>query len=321
MTNREDTYKKALSIKQNALAQKKAQRENKLRILTENEPKISDIDRRLSALGAEIALTALSSDLEKLAFLQKETTALSNERAELFRASGIEDIVYDCPLCCDTGYAGGKICDCVHTIAKGLRVKELSQEFPINECRFDNFDLNYYPAEETDGINPRKKMTQILKLCREYVINFTPTGADNLLFMGSAGLGKTHLSLAMVSELTEKGYDVIYGSAYNLFSAMENEHFSYKRNDSYTAAVNCDLLVIDDLGSEFVNPYIQTLLYNIVNTRLLAKKPMIINTNIGMQEIENRYTPRISSRLLGNFTARRFVGRDIRQIKMLEKHG
>lgn len=321
MISREDAYKKAFLIKETSLKEKNDIRYRQIASFSDANPRIGEINRRLSAIGAEIAITALSGDLEKLARLQYETTNLSEEKTEICQSAGIADIVYDCPACNDTGYVHGKICSCIHNLVKQIRMQDLAREFPVDECRFENFDLNYYPAEDSNGAAPRKKMTQLLKLCREYTIGFDPKFSPNLLFMGNAGLGKTHLSLAIVYELTQKGFDVIYGSAYNLFSAMENEHFTAKSQDSYNAAINCDLLVIDDLGSEFITPYIKTLLYNIVNTRLLSKKPMIINTNLSMAEIENLYTPRIASRLIGSFTAKKFTGRDIRQLKAMEKFG
>lgn len=321
MINRVEAYNKAFAQKESELRSRKALCEKKLAQLAVQEPRLREIENRISYLGAQVAITALSGDAVALKELQDEITALSREKMVLCDDAGVEEIKYDCELCRDTGYVSGRICECVHSLAREMRMKALADEFPVDECRFDNFDLNYYPNTEVNGVNPRKRMTSILKLCREYVINFGKDSEEskNLLFFGGAGLGKTHLSLAMVSELTAKGFDVIYGSAYNLFSAMENEHFSYRNNDSYTAAVECDLLVIDDLGSEFVSPYIQTLLYNIINTRLLAKRPMIINTNIGMSEIENKYTPRISSRLIGNFKVKKFAGQDIRQLRAMEK--
>ena len=139
------------------------------------------------------------------------------------------------------------------------------------------------------------------------------------MFTGNTGLGKTHLSLSIVNELVKKDFDVLYSSAYNLFSKMENERFNLHTEDTYNYAISCDLLVIDDLGSEFVSPFIQTLIYNIVNTRILASKPVIINTNLEIDELETKYTARVSSRLLGNYVTKEFVGRDIRQIKSLSK--
>lgn len=317
MLNREDAYKKAFSIKSAELARKKAESQHSTAEIALNNPRLTEIERELSALGAQVAITALSGNLAALKKLQDKITALSREKSVIC-ADAVE-VTYNCPACKDTGYIGGKICDCVHALVRKLRMDELARELPVEESRFESFDLNFYPNIEMDGANPRKRMTQILKLCREYTIGFSPKKSENLLFLGNTGLGKTHLSLAIVYELTKQGFDVIYGSAYNLFSTMENEHFSYKNNDSYRAAVECDLLVIDDLGSEFVTPYIQTLIYNIVNTRLLAKKPMIINTNLSMQEMENRYTPRVASRLIGSFTAKKFVGKDIRQLKLMAK--
>ena len=161
-------------------------------------------------------------------------------------------------------------------------------------------------------------MTAVLKLCREYVINFDKSSSPSLLFMGDTGLGKTHLTLAIVYELLNHGFNVIYGAAYNLFSDMESEHFDRHTNESYNAAITCDLLVIDDLGGEFVSPYIQSLFYNIINTRDLANLPTIINTNLAMGEIASRYTPRVASRLI-KYTAKKFIGNDIRQLKSLEK--
>ena len=199
-------------------------------------------------------------------------------------------------------------------------LEKLSAELPIKESGFDNFDLSFYPDDNSDK-SPRKRMEKIYKLCVSYTETFDPEASENLLFLGSAGLGKTHLSLAIVKELINKGFDCVYASSYNLFSAMENDHFSSRSNETYKAAVNCDLLVIDDLGSEFTSPFILSCIYNVINTRLLSKKPTVISTNLTIKEIETRYTPRISSRFIGNYCAKKFWGEDIRQIKMLKGKG
>ena len=319
MISKNAALEQALGIQKKALAKKSAEYEARVSALLSADADFAEKTARLNALGASIALTALSGDAKTLAKMQQEITTLSNERAQILANAGIEGIKYDCELCKDTGYIEGKLCECVKCEAKQIMLLELSKELPIAESTFEGFDLTLYP-EELDGTSPRKKMTQILKLCKEYVISFDPKCSENLLFLGSAGLGKTHLSLSIVSGVLQKGYDVIYGSAYNLFSAMENEHFVGRTNDSYMAATECDLLVIDDLGGEFVSPYIQSLLYNIVNTRLLCRKPTIISTNLSMAEIENRYTPRVSSRFLGSYNAKKFFGKDIRQIKAVQRY-
>ena len=197
--------------------------------------------------------------------------------------------------------------------------EELSAEMPLESCRFDNFDLKYYPDKaDREGNNPRRRMTAILKLCREYVINFSPEASENLLFIGEAGLGKTHLTLAIVSGVIEKGYLPVYGSAENLFSVIEAEKFSGNGKGSYDSMLKCDLLVIDDLGTEMATAFTKSALYNLINTRILNRKPTIINTNLTMKQIEERYSARVSSRLIGNYEGKRFLGMDIRQQKKLQ---
>lgn len=314
---REQCYAKAFENQKNKLLHKKAVFDVALQNLQNANPDFAKINRRLSQLGALLATTAISGDSTSLAALQREMTELTACREAILKSASISAITYECDICNDTGYVNGKICDCIHNQAKKLLIADLSSALPLENCRFENFDLKYYKNEELDGANPRKRMTAIFKLCREYVINFNPRTSGSLLFMGDTGLGKTHLTLAITYELLNQGFDVIYGAAYNLFSEMETEHFDRHTNTKYNAAINCDLLVIDDLGGEFVSPYIQSLLYNIINTRDLSGKPTIINTNLSMSDIATRYTPRVASRLI-KYTAKKFIGNDIRQIKMIE---
>lgn len=315
---REQSYNKAFENQKKILSQKKATLELALQNLSAQNPKLAQINRKLSSLGTNLAITAISGDSAALQNPQNQMTELSAERDKILKSEGVGSIVYDCNRCRDTGYINGKICDCIHNAAKNIIIENLSAALPLSSCRFENFDLNYYQNTEVDGANPKKRMTGILKLCREYVINFNPRQSESLLFMGDTGLGKTHLTLSIVYELLNRGFDVIYGAAYNLFSEMETEHFDRHTNTKYNAAINCDLLVIDDLGGEFVSPYIQSLLYNIINTRDLAGLPTVINTNLTMGEIASRYTPRVASRLI-KYTAKKFIGNDIRQLKALEK--
>ncbi len=315
---REQSYAKAFQKQQEVLRYKNAMFDEAIKNLQKTNPEFAKISSRLSSLGAAIATIAISGDTSTLAKLQSEMTELSALREAILKSASITDVVYECNACRDTGYINGKICDCIHSQAKKLLIEDLTSSLPLDTCRFENFDLNFYKNEDIDGANPRKRMTAILKLCREYVLNFNPKTSESLLFMGDTGLGKTHLTLAITYELLNRGFDVIYGAAYNLFSEMETEHFERHTNTKYNAAIDCDLLVIDDLGGEFVSPYIQSLLYNIINTRDLSGKPTIINTNLSMGDIANKYTPRVASRLI-KYTAKKFIGNDIRQIKAIQK--
>ena len=319
MIIKEDVYKKAFEAKKNALREKQVLRETALSAAYNAEPRLKEIDRSLSALGASLAIAAISGG--DVADLKKQSEALSREKRVLLDKFGVANIKYDCPLCSDTGYVGGKICDCVKHLVSAFIAEEMSEEMPLGISRFDNFDLKYYPDKDTKEGNPRRRMTAILKVCREYALKFDPKASGNLLFMGSAGLGKTHLTLAIAGAVIEKGYIPVYGAAENLFSQIEKEKFSGENRGAYEAITKSELLVIDDLGAEMATSFSKSALYNIVNTRLLANRPTIINTNLTMKEIETRYTPRISSRLIGSFSAYKFIGTDIRQQKAIEKTG
>lgn len=317
MVTKEFTYKKAFENKRLAVKDREFLRRTMLASLYAVEPELSKIDNQLNVLGAKLAVTALSGDNETLEKIKAESKKLTEKKEKIFKKAKIEDEKFECAICNDTGYVNGKICDCIKNAAAKIMAEELSREMPLGDCTFENFDLKFYSDKtDGDGNNPRRRMTSILKLCKEYVINFTPH-SENLLFTGNAGLGKTHLTLAIVSGVIEKGYLPVYGSAENLFATVENEKFSGEGRGNYETMLNCDLLVIDDLGAEMATAFTKSVLYNLVNTRLLSQKPTIINTNLSMKEIENRYSARISSRLLGHYNANKFLGNDIRQQKLL----
>lgn len=317
MITKELTYKKAFEVKNEALRQKNARRNMLLSAAYATNPRLTEIDRELSYIGAQIAITALSGNSEKIAILKKNSLALSKEKSALLKKEMVEDIEYDCPVCQDSGYIGGKICDCVKKLAAKIVLDDLKKQMPLDDCKFENFDLNYYSK---DGENPRKRMTSILKLCKEYVNNFSTETYQNLLFMGAPGLGKTHLTLAIVSGIVDKGYIPFYGPAENLFNIVSNERFSGENRGSYQAMLESDLLVIDDLGTELSTEFSRSVLYNLINSRMLSKKPTIINTNLSMKEIADRYGERVASRLIGSYNANKFIGNDIRQQKFLEEN-
>ena len=319
MIIKEDVYKKAFEAKKNALREKQTLREATAAAAYNAEPRLSEIDRSLSAIGASLAIAALSGG--DVTNLKKQSEALSSEKKVLLDKFGVRDIKYDCPLCSDTGYVNGRICGCVKHLVAAFIAEEMSEEMPLGTSRFDNFDLKYYPDKDTEDGNPRRRMTKIFKTCYEYAYEFDPKTSGNLLFMGDAGLGKTHLTLAMVGKIIEKGFVPVYGSAENLFSQIEKEKFTDGNRGAYDAMIKSDLLVIDDLGAEMVTSFSKSALYNLVNTRLLANRPTVINTNLTMEEIEARYTPRISSRLIGSFASHKFIGTDIRQQRAVEKRG
>ena len=319
MVTREYTYKKAFENQKEAVKKRRLEREILLSALYKSEPELSIIENELKALGARLAITTLSGNKEQLRAIKEKTKLLTKQKKEIFKKAKIPTEKPICDICNDTGYVGGKICDCIKKEAARIMTEELSKQMPLKDCSFDNFNLDFYPDNtDGDGTNARRRMNKILNLCQDYVNNFS-NNSENLLLMGGAGLGKTHLTLAIVRGIIEKGFMAVYGSAENLFSAVETERFSGEGRESYDMMLSCDLLVIDDLGAEIATSFTKSVLYNLVNTRILSGKPTIINTNLTLKEIEVKYSPRISSRLIGHYNANKFLGADIRQLKLLNK--
>lgn len=216
------------------------------------------------------------------------------------------------------------MCDCYKELLRDTALAELNELSPSSRSTFESFNVNYYPdtSDPVTGVNPRSRMKEILDFCKDYAADFG-TDSPSLLLYGATGLGKTHLSLAIASEAIRKGYGVIYGSAQNLMSRLEKEHFSSGRDNEYEgseqAILECDLLVIDDLGAEFSTQFTVAELYNIINTRIMSRLPVIISTNLTPDGLEQKYTQRITSRIIGNYISLYFCGKDIRQIKTMEQ--
>lgn len=318
MVSKEFTYRKAFENKKEAAKKRELDRSAMLSALYLTNPELNEIENRLKALGARLAITALSGDNESLEKIKAESKKLTAKKQAIIKKARIPEKTFECDVCQDSGYIGGKICECIKREAAKIMAEELSHEMPIANCSFENFDLKYY-KDETDknGTNPRRRMESILKLATDYTENFG-LNSGNLLFMGGVGLGKTHITMAIVQRVVEKGFFPVYGSAENLFTAVENEKFSSENKGSYETMLNCDLLVIDDLGAEMVTSFTRSVLYNLINTRIMKNLPTIINTNLSMGEIEQKYDARISSRLIGHYNANKFLGNDIRQQKLLE---
>ncbi len=310
-------YAEAIEQKR-ILRQKNDQLRENLKIKLYNEiPRIKEIDSELSKIGMDITLATFSGNKARLEELKDKCSSLKAEKEQLTPAGYTVD--YDCTLCNDSGILDGKPCKCIESAAKKLQFNKLSSVAPFNECSIDNFNLDYYSDKGDGTISPRLRMEKNLAYIKKYINNF-PTG-ENLLLVGATGLGKTHISIAIANEVIDKGYGVFYSSAEYLITKLQKEKFGKTNDDtSYNdAAIECDLLILDDLGTEFNTQFSKSIIYDIVNTRILTKKPTIINTNLSMHEIKEMYTSRIASRFIGEYTTLLFDGADIRQIKSQNK--
>ena len=206
--------------------------------------------------------------------------------------------IYTCPVCKDKGTVDGKWCGCFRRLMLEEAANELNENSPLELSSFESFRLDFYPEQinPTTLVSEREMMTKNLEYCRRYAEEFTPK-SEGLLFNGATGLGKTHLSLAIASKVLEKGYSVIYGSSPELMRILEQEYYGKSDKDTMSALVGCDLLVLDDLGAEMDKPLYQSLLYEMVNSRLCRGLPMIVSTNYDMQELKKCYQDKIFSRL------------------------
>ena len=315
-----DVVSRARRILESRKADHESRQQAQLREVYKKIPRVREIDIQLRSSMVAAAQAAFLGGANTMEQVKRANLALQAERKALIAVNFPADYADERPICdrCGgSGYIGSAMCQCLGEICREEQKKELSL-LACGEHRFGDFRLDYYPdaVDPKYGVSPRAVMTRNFNLCKKYAEGFTPT-SGNLLFNGSTGLGKTMLSACIAAEVTEKGYSVAYEPASLLFRKLEDNQF---RPDEETAAAvrkleRCDLLIIDDLGTEMPGNFTVTALYALLNNRLLSGKPMVISTNLNIAEIQERYSPQIASRLEGNFQLLPFVGNDIRVLK------
>ena len=256
---------------------------------------------------------------QKIAKLREENQDLIDKRKNLLESHGYmpdyTDVKYECEKCGDSGYVGTKMCECMRaklTLAgyesSGMSKLMLSQNF-------DNFDLGYYRGNPAHYEN----MTEVYNIMKSYAEEFKAGCGDNLALFGGTGLGKTHLSSAVAGRLIERGFDVLYTGAVTMISDFENRRFGTGMNEeggSVDRYTDCELLIIDDLGTEVINQFTVSCIYNVINTRLNKKLATILSTNLSPTEFRQKYWDRITSRVLGEYRILLFNGNDIRAQKL-----
>ena len=305
----------------------KAEAQNKLtrRELYAKLPRLGEIEREISRTGLEAVRKVLGApDPGRLiARLQEKSLALQAERTELLRSAGyppeILEVNYYCRDCHDTGFQGDRMCGCLRALLREAACKAANSGSPLPLSDFDSFDLTYYPDTPLKGqsVTVRDYMGRVFSYCQNYAGHFTGTGGS-LLLLGGTGLGKTHLALAMANAVLAQGYGVIYDTAQNIFMRMEDEYFGRSERKYTDTVYQCDLLILDDLP-DYASPFSINTFYNIINTRTLARKPMIVSTNLSENGLSAKYGEKIFSRLIGDFMLLHFFGSDIRQLKLRKK--
>ena len=290
------------------------------------QPRLREIDAELRATMSKIIASALRRGTDPrpaVAVLQDRNLSLQQERTELLAQLGLSaDYLEErsaCALCHDSGYHGEAVCRCLRAYYAREQQQELSRMLDLGNQSFDTFSLDWYPETRSAlGMSPRENMENTRDICVDYAYGFNGR-SGNLLFTGAPGLGKTFLSACIARVVSEKGYSVVYDTAMQIFDRFEAQKFGRDEDGTVDSDVerilSCDLLILDDLGTEMTTAFVQSALYQIVNTRLMTKKSTIISTNLTMQELRRRYLQQVASRLEGDYTILPFIGEDIRRLK------
>ena len=280
--------------------------------LREKSPEIKMIDEELSGTGLLLFKTACAGgDISKI---RERNQALVARRKEIMLSMGLPEdyteVHHYCKECSDTGFIDGvRMCKCFREELIKATILSSGIGHLIEKQSFDNFDLDWYK----DDPRNQERMKLNLAAAKSYCDNFHKTKC-NLLLIGKTGTGKTHISTAIAKRIIELGFEVLYDSSQNIVGAFENDRFKsgygpYEpKGDKY---LECDLLIIDDLGTEFINQFTVSCLYNLINTRQNKGLSTIISTNLSYEELSKKYEDRIFSRLVGaDSTVLLFVGRD-----------
>ena len=278
-------------------------------------PRLAEIDQEIAALSIQKARHLLGEDTADVN-LKDSISALSEERLALLSINGFAkdylQMHYDCPQCKDTGYVDGAKCICFRKAAVELLYDQSNIKNILKETNFSSFSLDYYNDTPSD-LTARELATIALNSAQEFVADFN-NAFENLFLYGDTGVGKTFLSHCIAKELLDRGHSVIYFSAFDLFDQLAKGTFSHNPDD---AALNepifdCDLLIIDDLGTELTNSFVTSSLFLCVNERLMRHNPTIISTNLALENFSEIYSERIFSRISSNYTMLKMIGDDIR---------
>ena len=309
-------------------AANQAEQQRRLSAAYARVPEIQQIDMRMRAQMAELVrltLTHRQDLVQRIEELKKENLDLQVRRAELLTEHGwpmdFLDEICSCPKCRDTGIYNGAPCECLHKLYNQELTKELGVLLQNGDESFERFRLDYYSdVPVAGGVSPRETMSMIFHVCKKFADNF-PQVSANLLLQGDTGLGKTYLSACMARVIAGKGYSVCYDSAGAALEAFERQKFARDLEEAENAArrvrrmLSCDLMILDDLGTEMLTPFSVSALYTLLNTRLVNGRKTVISTNCSDEELQRRYSPQICSRLDGEFYRLPFTGTDIRRLR------
>ncbi len=289
-------------------------------------PEIAKINSQIATLASDAMRSSLSGNSIDVDSIKSEISALSEKKKTLLLSGGFDadylDEIYTCSKCKDTGFVDGKSCECRDKEIIKLLYSRSELTNVLARENFSTFNYDFYSeslVDENLGIDAKTNIKNVVEHCQYFINNFD-TEFDNLLFYGLAGTGKTFLINCIAKELMDSFHSVIYLSASQLFDLMADQSFrnsnnSVYKNISLDDLKSCDLLIIDDLGTEFTNSFTDSSLFDILNERLIHQKSTVISTNLTLEEFQERYDDRIFSRTTGYYSMFKIFGDDIRKLK------
>jgi len=306
-------------------AQRESRFEERREAIFRRQPRLREIDMELRSTMSRIIASALRRGTDPrpaVDRLRDENLSLQQEKRQLLAAMNLPEDALDakpaCALCGDSGYRGGAVCRCLRSYYAQEQQKELSRMLDLGSQSFDTFSLDWYSDryDANIGCAPREHMETVYDVCAHYAHQFGKKPA-NLLLFGNPGLGKTFLSAAIAREVSGEGFSVVYDTAAHIFERFETQKFGREEgaDSDVERILGCDLLILDDLGTEMTTAFVQSALYQIINTRLMERRSTIISTNLSPEKIAQRYSPQVASRLEGEYQILPFVGEDIRKLK------
>ncbi len=299
-------------------------REQDLRFqeIAQTVPAYADLETQISRLYAKRARQAVTGSASGADEIRTQISDCRRRQQELLASAGYPpdylELTYDCPDCKDTGFIGDEKCHCFKRAVVELLYDQSGLKDILQKENFDTFREDYYDdqADRVLGISPRENIRNVVAVCRRFIRDFDTKGG-NLLFYGDTGVGKTFLTNCIAKEMLDTSHTVIYLTAFRLVEILEDTTFGSDDDDDYSEnmmdyILDCDLLIIDDLGTELNNTFVTSKLFYCINERLVREKSTIISTNLSLQELQDAYTERIFSRLVSGFEILKILGDDIR---------
>ncbi len=321
----EASYDEIMQVYNEHQIENRAKENMRKKEIYEKLPRIHDIDQTIAMSSIEATRKRLRGQGDDLQTVAERNRELIAEKEQLLTSNGYPTDylkpIYTCPICQDTGKTGTDYCSCFKQAVISFLYKQSNLDKILAVENFENFNLDYY-SKESDGVHPYTpydNMSNILNKATQFTEEFDDTGG-NMLFYGNTGLGKTFLSNCIAKALLDTRHTVLYQTAIHLFDdvcagAVMRKNDNPGIRETYDYLFSCDLLIIDDLGTERTNSFVSSELYDILNTRMREKKSTVISTNLNLKELNERYSDRISTRIFAEYKVYNFYGNNIRLAK------